>query len=96
MSFDGLSPPLTCIVRLNVRNYRVSNNEFSDYIQESKETSNELLSIASRGSFYVSRFREEFPDYDLSQLWSVSIGLAKLQGDENQISQRYLLALGLL
>ena len=81
---------------LNVRNYRVSNNEFSDYIQESKETSNELLSIASRGSFYVSRFRTEFPDYDLSQLWSVSIGLAKLQGDENQISQRYLLALGLL
>ena len=81
---------------LNVRNYRVSDNEFSDFIDESCETSNELLSIASRGSFHVSRFREEFPDYDLSQLWSVSIGLAKLQGDENQISQRYLLALGLL
>ena len=33
---------------------------------------------------------------DLSQLWSVSIGLAKLQGDPNQIGQRFLFALDLL
>ncbi|MGA3059937.1 MAG: hypothetical protein ABSD92_06155 [Candidatus Bathyarchaeia archaeon] len=81
---------------LNVRNYRVSTNEFSDFIEESKETSSELLSIAERGSFHASILRTEFPDYELSQLWSVSIGLAKLQGDQNQISQRYLLALGIL
>jgi hypothetical protein len=81
---------------LNVRNYRVSDNEFSDFIEESRETSGELLSIATKGSFQVSSLRVEFPETDLSQLWSVSIGLAKLQGDQNQISQRFLLALGIL
>jgi hypothetical protein len=81
---------------LNVRNYRVSDSEFSDFIEESKETSGELRSIAERGSFYVSNLRDEFPESDPSQLWSVSIGLAKLQGNEDQINQRFLLALGIL
>ncbi len=31
---------------LNVRNYRVSDNEFSDFIEEIQETSSELRSIA--------------------------------------------------
>jgi hypothetical protein len=81
---------------LNVRNYRVSDSQFSDFIEESKETSGELRSIAERGSFYVSNLRDEFSDTDPSQLWSVSIGLAKLQGDEDQINQRFLVALGIL
>ena len=42
---------------LNVRNYRVSDNEFSDFIEESKETSSELRSIAARGSFHVSHLQ---------------------------------------
>jgi hypothetical protein len=81
---------------LNVRNYRVSDSGFSDFIEESRETSGELRSIAERGSFYESGIRTEFPKTDLSQLWSVSIGLAKLQGDQNQINQRFLLALAVL
>jgi hypothetical protein len=81
---------------LNVRNYRVSDSEFSDFVEESKETSAELRSIAERGSFYTSNIRTEFPDTDFSQLWGVSIGLAKLQGDQSQISQRFLLALSIL
>ncbi len=81
---------------LNVRNYRVSDSQFSDFIEESKETSGELRSIAERGSFYESNVRTEFPNTDPSQLWSVSIGLAKLQGDQNQINQRFLLSLAVL
>jgi hypothetical protein len=81
---------------LNVRNYRVSESEFSNFIEESKETSCELRSLAERGSFYVSNLTNEFPETDRSQLWSVSIGLAKLQGNEDQINQRFLLALGIL
>jgi hypothetical protein len=81
---------------LNVRNYRVSGNQFSDFIEESKATSGELRSIAERGAFYESNVRTEFPKTDPSQLWSVSIGLAKLQGDQNQINQRFLLALAVL
>ena len=81
---------------LNVRNYRVSDSQFSDFIEECKETSGELRSIAERGSFYESNIKTEFPKTDPSQLWSVSIGLAKLQGDQNQINQRFLLALAIL
>ena len=78
---------------LNVRNYRVSDSEFSDFIEESKETSGELRSIAEAGNFYMTNIRNGFPEIDLSQLWSVSIGLAKLQGDQDHIIQRFLIAL---
>jgi hypothetical protein len=92
MSLTGLG--VMTLNDLNVRNYRVSDNEFSDFIQERMETFSELRSIAERGSFYESSLKTEFPVTDLSQLWSVSIGLGKLQGDPNQINQRFLLALG--
>ena len=78
---------------LNVRNYRVSDTGFLDFIQERMATYSELRSIADKGSFYVSVLKTGFPDTDLSQLWSVSIGLGKLQGDPNQINQRFLLSL---
>lgn len=81
---------------LNIRNYRVSDNEFSDFIQENKSITDELRAITGRGSFYVSSIRTGFPKADLSQLWSVSIGLAKLQGDQNQINTWFILALGIL
>jgi len=81
---------------LVVRNYRVSDLEFSDFIAESQETISELRSIADRASFHVSNLRAEFPKTDLTQLWSVSIGLAKLQGAQEQISHRFQLAFAIL
>jgi hypothetical protein len=81
---------------LNVRNYRVSETEFSDFIQERMATFSELRSIADKGNFYMSVLNSESPDADLSQLWSVSIGLGKLQGDPNQISERFLLSLDIV
>jgi hypothetical protein len=94
LSLTGLG--VVTLNDLNVRNYRVSDSQFSDFIEESRETSGELRSIAERGSFYESSISTEFPKTDPSQLWSVSIGLAKLQGDQNQISQRFLLSLAIL
>ena len=81
---------------LNIRNYRVSANEFPDFIEETKETTDELRTIAYKANFYAKRFKAEFPDADLSQLWSVSVGLGKLQGDPDQICQRFLQATGSL
>lgn len=81
---------------LNLRNYRVSDREFSDFVEEIQTTFSELRSIADKGSFHVSNLRINFPEMEVSQLWSVSIGLAKLQGDPNQIGQRFLFALDLL
>lgn len=92
-------PGVVTLSDLNVRNYRVSDSEFSDFIEESRETYGELQSIAERGGFYVSRLRTDDQSGNggvPSQLWSVSMGLAKLRGDPDQISQRFLAALNIL
>jgi hypothetical protein len=81
---------------LNVRNYRVSDSQFLDFIEESRETADELWSIAERGSFYMTNLRDDYPNVDISQLWSISIGVGKLQGDPDQICQRFFLALDVL
>jgi hypothetical protein len=81
---------------LNVRNYRVSDTEFSQFVEERIETLGELHSIAENGNYHLSNFRIAILDADFSQLWNVSIGLAKLQADQRQLNQRFLLALGLL
>ncbi len=99
--YDGKYLSLTGIgvMMLNdliVRNYRVSDEEFSDFIDEIQGTFGELRSIAEISSYHVSNLKVSFPEMDSSQLWSVSIGLAKLQGDPNQIGQRFLFALDLL
>ncbi len=99
--YDGKYLSLTGVgvMMLNdliVRNYRVSDEEFPDFIEEIQTTFSELRSIAERGSYHVSNLKISFPEMDLSQLWSISIGLAKLQGDPNQIGQRFLFALDLL
>src|SRR2546429_1417297 len=99
--YDGLYLSLTglgvlTLNDLNVRNYRVSDSDFSDFIEERMETLGELHSIAERGSFQVSNLRTRVLEADFSQLWNVSIGLAKLRADQSQINQRFLLALGIL
>ena len=81
---------------LNVRNYRVAETEFSDFIQERIATFSELRTIAHKGGYYVSVLNNEYPGTELSECWSVSIGLGKLQGDPNQISERFLLALDMV
>ena len=66
---------------LNIRNYRVSATEFSDFIEEIKVTNDELRNIAYKAAYYAGALKAQFPEADLSQLWSVSVGLGKLQGD---------------
>ena len=48
---------------LSARNYRVADMEFSEYIQESKATTEELTGIAQRANSYVSAFRDRISDY---------------------------------
>jgi len=81
---------------LNVRNYRVSETEFSDFIQERMATFGELRTIAHKGGYYVSILNNDYPGTELSELWGVAIGLGKLQGDPNQIIERFLLSLDML
>jgi hypothetical protein len=98
---------------LNVRDYRVADEEFADFSAETNATNSELRSIVDRAASYVSVIRPSVPEIgdgesskdDVgdpgdamtrapSLLWSTAIGLAKLQGDTDQIGQRFVLALG--
>jgi hypothetical protein len=84
---------------LNVRNFRVAEMEFADFIQERIATFSELRTIAHKGGYYTSilnNLNYDYPGTELSELWSVAIGLGKLQGDPNQISERFLLAFDML
>jgi hypothetical protein len=93
---------------LNVRNYRVADEEFSDFTSELKSIYAELRTIAERAQAYVvllkprvPKIEEENqsnpdPNHVSSLLWSIAIGLAKLQGDVNQVGQRFLQAQDLL
>jgi hypothetical protein len=100
---------------LNVRNYRLADLEFPDFLTEIKATYAELRSIADTASSSVIylRFRvadmlgleedESSPSPSVAQghpvaqvpslVWSIAIGLAKLQGNPEQIKDRFTRAL---
>jgi hypothetical protein len=92
---------------LNVRNYRVSDQEFSDFSAEIKSTYAILRAIADRASSYVNLIKPlapkiedtgnnatgHSPDQTPSLIWGIAIGLAKLEGDTAQIGQRMIYAL---
>ena len=96
---------------LDVRNYRVADEEFSDFLTEFKSTYDELRSIADKATSYVTLLKPKIPNLedeerpnvnhdDLghptvkapSLLWSTALGLAKLQGDTNQIGEKFIQA----
>lgn len=88
---------------LGVRNYRVADQELSDFLVEMKATEDELKSIADRAASYVNLLRSGIPKMQdpenseaQSLLWSTAIGLAKLQGESSSIGERFLLAFGTL
>src|SRR5260370_14101477 len=93
-------PGVVALSDLNIRNYRVMDNEFTNFISEMRDTTTGLRSIADQASSYESGLKnsifQKVPKADFTQLWNVSIGLAKLQGDPNQIAQRFLLSLDVL
>ena len=97
---------------LNVRNYRAADEEFADFVAESQATNSELRTIADKATAYVAFLKPKVPDLGSenqagaanqgagaeapSILWSVAIGLAKLEGDTNTIGERYAQALHIL
>ena len=100
---------------LNVRNYRVADQEFPDFSAEIKATYAELRSITDKASFYVILLKPRVPKIEDAEysnddnygeghpmvhapslLWSIAIGLAKLQGDANQLGDRFIQALDVL
>jgi hypothetical protein len=102
---------------LTIRNYRVGEKDFKNFIQETKATEMELKAMAERASYYYSGIKDAISDMDTSplafsddedveeddedyrikskgvessQLWAVSIGLAKLEGDPDKIRENFI------
>lgn len=91
--FVSLTGPGTVTLSdLNVRNYRVSEEEFSTFRDEISETSNELKSIAENSRIHETNLASSFPESDISLLWGTSIGLAKMQGQPGDIYRRFIQA----
>jgi hypothetical protein len=101
---------------LTIRNYRIGDIEFSDFMNECKATTDTLQAIAQRARFYADnikpsiapseedveeeeerRIRERGLD---SQLWAVSVGLAKLdtvsESELNDTKEKFLRTLSSL
>ncbi len=89
-------PGIMMLNDLNIRNYRVADRAFSDFREEIQATYSELRSIGEIGSYHYNNLRAVFPGVDASQIWSLSVGLAKLQGNPTQIGKRFIFALDLL
>jgi hypothetical protein len=98
---------------LGIRNYRVADQEFSDFLAEIKAIYAELRAIADKAASYVTLLKSKVPKIEdeerigidnrgqpvagaPSLLWSTAIGLAKLQGDNNQIGERFVQAFDVL
>ncbi|MCL6002983.1 MAG: hypothetical protein M1556_05005 [Candidatus Thermoplasmatota archaeon] len=91
VSLTGLG--VVTLSDLNVRNYRVSEDDFASFKEETAETSSELKSIAEIGRFHELRLMSQLPDSDPTLLWGTSIGLAKSKGDPQQIDNIFLSAM---
>ena len=105
VAYDGIYLSMTglgtlVLNDLDVRNYRVADEEFPDFLNEIKATYAELRSIADRAAYYVSQLLPKVPHVDdaeggdrtLPVVWSTAIGLGKLGADPVQVVQRALKA----
>lgn len=112
---------------LTIRNYRVGDKDFGEFLHETKATEVELQAIAERANNYYSAIKAATSDMDTSplaakerkdsyaaedddddddedeeeyrikskgaessQLWAISIGLAKLEGDPDKIKENFI------
>ena len=69
---------------LGIRLYRVSDTEFATYWAQTQKISQELTNLADGGAGYFARLAPSLAGADRSQLWAISIGLAKNQPDMGQ------------
>lgn len=64
---------------LGVRLYRVADTEFATYWAETQKIMGDLTNLAAGGAEYFARLAPGIPGAGRSNLWAISIGLAKSQ-----------------
>jgi hypothetical protein len=66
---------------LTVRLYRVADEEFSTYWSESKKIDGELTTLADQSARGTAALSQVLRDVEPTNLWAISIGIAKAGGD---------------
>lgn len=66
---------------LNVRLYRVSEEEFPTYWNESMKIDSELTTLANQSAGSKAALAQVIRDVEATNLWAISIGIAKAGGD---------------
>ena len=71
----------TALRDLNVRLYRVGDQEFSQYWEIARQVDAELHRIAAQAATLAVPLATALPQVERSYLWAVAIGMVKLEGD---------------
>jgi hypothetical protein len=74
---------------LAVRLYRVSDQPFTPYWEQSQKITQELTDLAASGANYFARLAPSIAGAERSHLWAISIGLSKAQPDAAQGSAAF-------
>ena len=75
---------------LRIRMYRVSDMEFSDFITQENSVNTELTNIANETVKHFRNLSSALRDADPSHIWSVAVGLAKIQGDSASLDNKFV------
>jgi hypothetical protein len=80
--YAALTPTGRLALRdLNVRLYRVGDQEFSQYWQQAKAEDDQLVGLTTQSALEENRLAQLLPGVDRAYLWAVGIGLAKAGTD---------------
>ena len=77
---------------LTLKMYRVSDIALSDYQIQEKAVDDELTEIAKDSVLHFGRLNSSMENVDESHLWSVCVGLSKIEGDAIAMDKKFVSA----
>ncbi len=81
---------------LGIRMYRVSDLNFNDFIAQDSATTSELISIANKTAVHFKNLSSSISVEDPSHIWSIAVGLSKIQGDPAQLDEKFVRSYAIL
>ena len=75
---------------LRIRIYRVSDMDFSDFISQQNSMNTELTKIANETVMHFRNLSSAIREADPSHIWSIAVGLAKIQGDSASLDNKFV------
>ena len=77
---------------LTLKMYRVSEMTLDEYQAQEKAIEDELTAIAKDSVGHFERLKPSMEDVDETHLWSVCVGLSKIDGDSNAMDEKFVSA----